>query len=119
MEADRPQENRPRWLFKGLLMGVLILVALGLGVSLVGPGGAGGGPGSGPGEEPVVAGGGEALRKESLEDGPGRTPQPAGSRQGDAAGAAGAAARLLLHDVRCVWPRVDALPSKASRICRC
>ena len=90
MEADRPQENRPRWLFKGLLMGVLILVALGLGVSLVGPGGAGGGPGSGPGEEPVVAGGGEALRKESLEDGPGRTPQPAGSRQGDAAGAAGA-----------------------------
>ena len=92
MEADRPQENRPRWLFKGLLMGVLILVALGLGVSLVGPGGAGGGPGSGPGEEPVVAGGGEAVRKESLEDGPGRLPQPAGSRQGDAAGAAGAGA---------------------------
>ena len=49
MEGDRPQENRPGRLFKGLLMGVLILVALGLGVSLVGPGGAGSDPGSHPG----------------------------------------------------------------------
>ena len=80
MEGERLQENRSHWLLKGLLMGALILAALALGVSLLGPGGAGGDPDSSPGEEPAVAGGADTPRKKSIEGEAGGAPPVRGSR---------------------------------------
>ena len=54
MEGERLQENRPQGFLKGLLLGALILAALGLGVSLFGPGGAGGERGSSPAAGPAL-----------------------------------------------------------------
>ncbi|MEC7922623.1 MAG: carboxypeptidase-like regulatory domain-containing protein, partial [Planctomycetota bacterium] len=79
MEGERLQENRPQGFLKGLLLGALILAALGLGVSLFGPGGAGGGRGSSPAAGPAMTGGG-ALPGE----------EPAGGEAGGAASGRGA-----------------------------
>ena len=81
MEGERLQENKPHRSLKGLLLGVLILAALGLGVSLSGPGGSGGDGASHPANEPAVAGALDAFRKEAVEGEAGAAASVGGSRQ--------------------------------------